>query len=325
MRARRKIHLRISSTPLRIQSGHRGDSLACWIAACEGGSAQPILNKGDFCRLSFLLPPLATQHEVASLAGVLDDKIELNRRINRTLEVSAAALFRSWFVDFDPVVAKAEGRRAPGVPENVHATMPSTFQIGTDGSIPEGWASRPLGELVTINARQITRDYPHEIIAYLDISSVDRGRSQTPTPVVLSSAPSRARRLVAHGDVIWSCVRPNHRSYLHVLDPAENLVVSTGFAVLSPHVVPSSFLYMHVTTEDFVDYLTGNAEGSAYPAVRPEAFARASVLTPSASVAHGFDQVIAPTNSAWISGAASLPGMTSFGSSSTCVTTARWC
>ena len=68
-----------------------------------GGSAQPILNKGDFSRLEITLPPLAEQKAIAAVLGALDDKIELNRRMNATLEAMARALFQSWFIDFDPV------------------------------------------------------------------------------------------------------------------------------------------------------------------------------------------------------------------------------
>jgi type I restriction enzyme S subunit len=94
------------------------------------------------------LPPLAEQKTIAGVLGVLDDKIELNRRMNATLEAMARALFQSWFVDFDPVKAKADGRRLKD--EAPDSLFPSTFQDSELGPIPAGWRSASLGDVVEI-------------------------------------------------------------------------------------------------------------------------------------------------------------------------------
>lgn len=120
------------------------------------------------------------------------------------------------------------------------------------------------------------------------------GRIEATTTYERDRAPSRAQRLVRDGDVIWSCVRPNRRSYALVHDPPPNVVVSTGFAVLTPRAVPPSFLYMAVTTEEFVDYLTSNADGSAYPAVRPSHFEAGELPLPSDERLREFDDLAAP-------------------------------
>ena len=94
-----------------------------------GGSLRTaqILNKGDFERLPFTLPPIRDQQAIAHILGTLDDKIELNRRMNQTLEAMARALFKSWFVDFAPVRAKAEGRD-PGLPKQIADLFPDSFE-----------------------------------------------------------------------------------------------------------------------------------------------------------------------------------------------------
>jgi type I restriction enzyme S subunit len=84
------------------------------------------------------LPPLPEQRAIAHILGTLDDKIELNRRMNETLEAMARALFKSWFVDFDPVRAKAEGRD-PGLPPALADLFPSEFEDSELGEIPKGW------------------------------------------------------------------------------------------------------------------------------------------------------------------------------------------
>jgi type I restriction enzyme, S subunit len=96
------------------------------------------LNSDELKALDVLLPPLGEQHAIARILGALDDKIELNRRMNETLEAMARALFKSWFVDFDPVRAKAEGRD-PGLPKPIADLFPARLVDSELGEIPEGW------------------------------------------------------------------------------------------------------------------------------------------------------------------------------------------
>jgi type I restriction enzyme S subunit len=115
-----------------------------------GGSAQPILNKGDFSRIQITLPPLAEQKAIAAVLGALDDKIELNRRMNATLEAMARALFQSWFVDFDPVRAKREGRQPVGLDAETAALFPAAFQDFPIGPIPQGWEVCSLADKIEL-------------------------------------------------------------------------------------------------------------------------------------------------------------------------------
>lgn len=111
------------------------------------GSVQDNINLETLDRLRFPLPPLPEQRAIARILGTLDDKIELNRRMSETLEAMARALFKSWFVAFDPVRAKAEGRD-PGLPKRIADLFPSHFVESELGEIPEGWQVRWLGELL---------------------------------------------------------------------------------------------------------------------------------------------------------------------------------
>jgi type I restriction enzyme S subunit len=239
------------------------------------------------------IPPFPEQQNIASILGALDDKIELNRQMNQTLEGIAQALFKSWFVDFDPVRAKMEGRD-PGLPHEVADLFPDSLVSGTLKPLPEGWRYTRLGDVIGINENNVSKQYPHEAIEYISISSVESGRLLSTQSVALSKAPSRAKRLVRHGDVVWSMVRPNRRSYLWMYEPAENTVVSTGFAVLTPQHIPSPYLYHLVTQDEFVGYLAANADGSAYPAVRPDVFARAVVTLPSTAILDAFQAAVGP-------------------------------
>ena len=102
------------------------------------GSAQPLVTQTGLKTIGHLKPPLPEQRAIAHILGSLDDKIELNRRMNQTLEAMARAIFKSWFVDFDPVRAKAEGRPT-GLPDHIAALFPDSFEDSELGEIPKGW------------------------------------------------------------------------------------------------------------------------------------------------------------------------------------------
>ena len=110
-------------------------------------SAYPAFNPDVIENAELLLPTDPEQRTIAHILGSLDDKIELNRQMNRTLEKMAQAIFKSWFIDFDPVRAKAEGRD-PGLPKEIADLFPDSFEDSELGPIPKGWKVRPIGEAV---------------------------------------------------------------------------------------------------------------------------------------------------------------------------------
>ena len=251
------------------------------------------VTKADMQAIHVRIPDRPTQDRITHVLSKLDARIDVNRRMNRTLEKTAAALFKSWFIDFDPVRAKAEGR-APCLPVEIADLFPDTFEDSDLGPIPKGWKVASMKDLADVNARTIKRDYPHVRIRYVDISSVSQGSLDQTTTYDLADAPSRAKRLVQTGDTIWSCVRPNRKAYLYIDRPADNLVVSTGFAVLSPRIVPASYLHQWVTTQVFVDYLTAYATGAAYPAVTADTFETAKMILPGKDILKAFHDLVGP-------------------------------
>ena len=114
----------------------------------KDGTSNPTLSRDAFGAQLFPLPPLAEQKAIAAVLGALDDKIELNRRMNATLEEMARALFQSWFVDFDPVRAKLDGREPFGLDPATAALFPESFDGSAVGQIPNGWSIKPVGEVV---------------------------------------------------------------------------------------------------------------------------------------------------------------------------------
>jgi len=120
------------------------------ISAHLVGAVQQHFNVGSARLLPLRLPPLSEQHAIASILGALDDKIELNRRMNETLEELARTIFKSWFVDFDPVKAKAEGRQPEGMDAETAALFPNRFVESELGMIPEGWEASTLGRVIEL-------------------------------------------------------------------------------------------------------------------------------------------------------------------------------
>jgi type I restriction enzyme, S subunit len=115
----------------------------------KDGTSNPSLRRDTFGAQALPLPPLPIQHAIAHILGTLDDKIELNRRMNETLEAMARALFQSWFVDFDPVHAKTEGRD-PGLPKDLADLFPDHFEHSELGQIPAGWWVHPFSAMVEV-------------------------------------------------------------------------------------------------------------------------------------------------------------------------------
>lgn len=186
---------------------------------------------GDLARLEIPLPSLREQCAIAHVLGTLDDKIELNRRMNETLEAMARALFKSWFVDFDPVRAKAEGRD-PGLSKALADLFPDSFENLAPGQIPKGWKIGRLGELVELQRDQVNPlAQPDEIFSHYSIPAFDEGRHpKTEKGEEIKSLKS----VVFPATVLVSKLNPEiDRTWLVDVQPGERAVCSTEFLVLA--------------------------------------------------------------------------------------------
>lgn len=121
-----------------------------WITQNAHGATMPSLNQEILGRVPLPIPTLPEQRAIAAVLGALDDKIELNRRVNQTLEQMAQALFKSWFVDFDPIHANRNGEAMPGLAKEVQALFPSAFEDSALGEIPQGWRIGQIGDHVQV-------------------------------------------------------------------------------------------------------------------------------------------------------------------------------
>lgn len=166
-------------------------------------SAYPSIRPDDLASLEFSLPPIEEQRAIASVLGALDDKIGLNRRMSETLEEMARTLFRSWFVDFDPVRAKAEGRPS-GLPPDLDALFPSSFEESELGEIPAGWQVQSLDDIADFTNGLALQRFPpdgSDHLPVIKIAEMRRGYSDRTTRASASIDP---RYIVADGDMLFS-------------------------------------------------------------------------------------------------------------------------
>ena len=254
-----------------------GEDLQGQVRSFGSGATVEHMRLEDIPSLEITLPPLPAQQRIAGILSAYDELIENSQRRIRLLEGMARALYREWFVNF----------RFPG-----HEKLPRVASLL--GDIPQGWEVKKLAAVAEVNRAQINARSAPDELHYIDISSVSPGQIDSITTYSFADAPGRARRIVQHGDVIWSCVRPNRRSHAQVMHPEPNTIASTGFAVLTAIKVPFTFLYFATTTDDFVAFLTNNATGAAYPAVSGATFENADLLIPPAPLLKKFGDATIP-------------------------------
>ena len=292
-------------------------------------AAVPGVNRNHLHMANIKVPEsVLEQQRIASILAGFDEKIQLNRQTNQILEQIAQAIFKSWFVDFEPVKAKLNALAAGGSEEDaLLAAMqaisgkdkaqlaqlqtenpeyynqlrttaelfPSAMQDSEMDEIPEGWNYGLLSDISELNKSSWTkRTLPSEI-EYVDLANTKNGIIENTSRYLSNEAPSRARRKLSGGDTIVGTVRPGNRSYAFIYDDSNKLTGSTGFAVLTPksrHY--AEFLYINATSEQSIDYLAHLADGGAYPAVRPEVVSGIPSVLPNDALVRCFHQIVSP-------------------------------
>ena len=262
------------------------------IQMASGGSVQPIINKTGFSKIELDVPSLEIQRAIAHILGMLDDKIEMNLKINETLQGIAKALFKSWFVDFDPVRAKVDGR-STGLHDDISELFPDSFENSKLGEIPRGWINTNLSEIAVLNPESWSaRNHP-ENVQYVDLAGVKNGRIDKINSYEWPEAPSRAKRILNDGDTIVGTVRPGNRSFCLVQQ--RGLTGSTSFAVLRPKDHINAFLVSLVaTSEENIQRLSHLSDGGAYPAVKPEVVLNTSLVVPTFVIQKRFGELVMP-------------------------------
>lgn len=275
------------------------DGRAAIKSIVEQGAGAAGIRGSDLQTLDVAWCPVKRQTYISDILGTLDDKIELNRRMNETLEAMARAIFKSWFVEFDPVRAKASGEspesicRRLGLTPDVLALFPDSFQDSELGEIPAGWTVGTIADHSDLNAKSWTTKNMPDKLRYVDLANAKSGVVSEVQVFVSADAPSRARRILRAGDTIIGTVRPGNRSYA-LIGKGPQLTGSTGFAVLTPkRKALREFVYLAATDDENIDTLSHLADGAAYPAVRPDVVTSGVCLIPPNMLVEAFHETSA--------------------------------
>jgi len=268
------------------------------IRGAASGSAQPILNKSSFGRIEIELPSPSEQRAIAHILGTLDDKIELNRKQNETLEAMARALFKAWFVDFEPVRAKMEGRwqrglSLPGLPAHLYDLFPDRLVESELGEIPEGWRVFSFGDVAQQGKGAVNpTDEPGERFTHYSIPAFDASKM----PVIeLGGSIKSNKTPVPDGAVLVSKLNPHIPRVWLVGQAGDRAVCSTEFIVWAPKPpANSAFLYCLASSSEFVESMCQLVTGTSnsHQRVKPDQLREIRVFAANENVIAAFSNMV---------------------------------
>lgn len=257
----------------------------------NSGSAQPSLNRNFIYPIPIRVPEPAKQKAIAAVLGALDDKIELNRRMNATLEAMSRALFQSWFVDFDPVRAKLDGRPPAALDPATAALFPENLEDSPLGHIPKGWTAGKLGDIGTNSRRGvqpggIAPNTPYIALEHMPRRCIALGDWDDSADV--ASGKSAFKK----GEILFGKLRP----YFHKVGVAPfDGVCSTDILVLAPK-SPDwlGFLLGHASSDELIQFTDLASTGTKMPRTNWSDISSFKVVLPPKPIAAAFTRNLQP-------------------------------
>jgi type I restriction enzyme S subunit len=246
------------------------------------------------------LPPLPEQRAIAHILGTLDDKIELNRRMSQTLEAMARALFKAWFVDFEPVRAKLEGRwqsgqSLPGLPAHLYHLFPDRLVDSELGQIPEGWEVKAINDLAEVVGGSTPRTERAEYweggtyhwVTPKDLSGLSLPvLLDTERKITDAGLAQISSGLLPKGIVLLSSRAPI--GYLAIAEVP--VAINQGFIAIKPRFGVSN-LFLLRWAGAFHDEIVSRANGSTFLEISKSNFRQIRIVAPSSSVMDAFDRL----------------------------------
>ena len=256
-------------------------AFSAFVSGRATGTTVRAVHPREVAQFEFSLPPLEEQRAIARVLGALDDKIELNRRMSETLEEMARALFRSWFVDFDPVHAKADGRPS-GLPPDLDALFPASFEASELGEIPAGWEVETLGDVIDVNRGLSYKGSglsPDGILMH-NLNSIYEGGGYKHNGIKYYAGDHKPQHLTRAGDVIVANTEQGHDRLL--IGYAAVVPDTTGDrGIFSHHLyrvrptnrssLPADFICELLNTHRMHEIVSGYANGTTVNMLPPDA------------------------------------------------------
>lgn len=268
-----------------------------WIVQHAVGATMPNLNTSIMEQIPFLLPPLKDQQAIAHILGILDDKIELNRRMNETLEAMARAIFKSWFVDFDPVHAKMKGQKPEAMDPATAKLFPDSFEDSALGLIPKGWKVCPFADTIDIigggTPKTSVDDYWNGSIPWFSVvdapSDSDVWVVNTEKKITSQGVENSSTRVLPVGTTIISARGTVGRIALVGIPMAMNQSCYGLRGRVGPH-----GYYTYFSTRELVASLQQHAHGSVFDTITRDTLAGVSVALPDSRLVQFFEDRTSP-------------------------------
>lgn len=254
------------------------------------GTMIPHFKKGDFGKLNIPLPTQDAQQVIGDFYFSLSERITLLRETNTTLEAIAQALFKSWFVDFDPVRAKQEGRAPEGMDDATAALFPDGFEESELGLVPKGWRVGVLGDLLSLRNE---RTKPSSLTVSLPYVPVESITAKSPFLQEFKSGEEANSSLIlfCEGDVLFGAMRP----YFHKVcsAPFDGVTRTTVFTLTPKNAVVAAFALFQCYQDSTVEYATQHSEGSTIPYAKwNSSLEKMPVFLPSDELQKKFTEVV---------------------------------
>ena len=271
----------------------------------QAGSGQPLLNQTILSQIPATIPAPSEQRRIAHILGTLDDKIELNRQMNETLESTARAIFKSWFVNVDPVKAKMEGRTPACMDVETAALFPSAFQDSPLGQIPEGWDVEKVGDLIEIVKGRSYRsiELNESDVALVTLKSIMRGGGYRPDGLKPYTGKYNPEQIITPGELVVSYTDVTQDAEV-VGKPAivrgdenyKTLVASLDLGIIRPveSTVSILFLYCLFRERRFQSHIYGYADGTTVLHLSKDGVPSYQFALPPEEIRSLFDSIAEP-------------------------------
>ena len=261
----------------------------------NAGSGVPTLNRNHIHPLPIRLAPRAEQHLIVDFLGALDDRIDLLRQTNATLEFIAQALFKSWFIDFDPVRAKAEGREPEGMDAATAALFPSEFEESALGAIPKEWSVAAFGDFATLSKGSVSpSSSPATTFEHYSLPAFDENQ----LPVFEAGEAIKSNKtLVPQGAVLQSKLNPHIPRVWLPGDVGDHAVCSTEFLPwVARESSSASYVYTLLRSPAFEAQVRTLVTGTSnsHQRVRPDQVASLRVVSSTTAVRLAFTDLVEP-------------------------------
>lgn len=267
-------------------------------------TVQATLNLKEIRQLPLPWPPEKQRSNITEILGTLDDKIELNRRMNETLEAMARALFKSWFVDFDPVRAKAEGRDT-GLPREIADLFPDSFEDSELGEVPKGWKVTALGHLIeTVKGRSYkSEELVESDTALVTLKSFSRGGGYRPDGLKSFAGTYKPEQVIKPGEIVIACTDVTQAAEV-IGRPAivrggghyQTLVASLDTLIVRPRdkCMTRAFIYYLGGTAAFIAHTYAHTSGTTVLHLAKNAVSSFTFALASLQLVQQFDSIVKP-------------------------------